>query len=168
MLTFPSVEAMMMVLPDDDGPNSWDRSTLMVRMFPSTFISTFFMQRLPFPLCPFPFAMAEVQPALPAARRGRHQDADLLRDQRLIGFAVNPTSLQSPLVEVQRKGRFRAITGAQNATNGPMRTVFFWIWWRGQDSNLRSRFRRQIYSLLVLAAHPEKPYAIRENRGPRR
>src|SRR3990172_6491169 len=27
-------------------------------------------------------------------------------------------------------------------------------WWRGQDSNLRSHFRRQIYSLLVLAAHP--------------
>jgi SAM-dependent methyltransferase len=28
------------------------------------------------------------------------------------------------------------------------------IRWRGQDSNLRSRFRRQIYSLLVLTTHP--------------
>src|SRR5438874_1834711 len=28
------------------------------------------------------------------------------------------------------------------------------IWWRGQDSNLRSPFGRQIYSLLVLTAHP--------------
>jgi hypothetical protein len=34
MLTFPSVEAMMIVLPDDDGPNSLVRSTLMVRRFP--------------------------------------------------------------------------------------------------------------------------------------
>lgn len=39
----PSVEAMMMVLPEDDGPNSLVRSTLMVRMLPSTLISTFFM-----------------------------------------------------------------------------------------------------------------------------
>src|SRR5271157_3145323 len=42
--TFPSVVAMMMVLPDPEGPNSLLRSTLIVRMFPSTFISTFFKQ----------------------------------------------------------------------------------------------------------------------------
>ena len=42
-LMFPSVEAMMMVFPDDDGPNSFARSTLMVRMLPSTDISTFFI-----------------------------------------------------------------------------------------------------------------------------
>src|SRR4030043_1453891 len=46
MATFPSVEAMMMVFPDDDGPNSSDRSTFMVRMLPSTFISTFFIYHL--------------------------------------------------------------------------------------------------------------------------
>jgi hypothetical protein len=28
------------------------------------------------------------------------------------------------------------------------------IRWRGQDSNLRSPFERQIYSLLVLTTHP--------------
>jgi len=39
----PSVEAMMMVLPDADGPNSFDRSTLIVRIFPATVISTFFI-----------------------------------------------------------------------------------------------------------------------------
>jgi hypothetical protein len=43
MATLPSVVAMMMVFPDDDGPNYLDRSTFMVRMLPSTFISTFFM-----------------------------------------------------------------------------------------------------------------------------
>jgi len=32
-----------MVLPDEDGPNSLLKSTLIVRTFPSTFISTFFM-----------------------------------------------------------------------------------------------------------------------------
>src|SRR5271157_3715334 len=40
--TFPSVLAMMIVLPEADGPNSLLRSTLIVRMFPSTFMSTFF------------------------------------------------------------------------------------------------------------------------------
>jgi len=39
----PSVDATMMVLPDADGPNSFDRSTLIVRMFPATVISTFFI-----------------------------------------------------------------------------------------------------------------------------
>ena len=34
--TFPSVDATMMVLPDEEGPNSFDKSTLMIRMFPST------------------------------------------------------------------------------------------------------------------------------------
>jgi len=39
----PSVEAMMVVLPEADGPNSFVRSTLIVRMFPDTVISTFFI-----------------------------------------------------------------------------------------------------------------------------
>ena len=43
MVTFPSVEAMMIVFPEADGPNSLDRSTLMVNKVPSTVISTFFM-----------------------------------------------------------------------------------------------------------------------------
>jgi hypothetical protein len=37
---------MMMVLPDDDGPNSFVRSTVMVRIFPAMDISTFFMGHL--------------------------------------------------------------------------------------------------------------------------
>ncbi len=41
-------------------------------------------------------------------------------------------------------------------------------WWRGEDSNLR-RLRRQIYSLLPLAARepllPEKPYSPRDAWG---
>ncbi|CUQ68291.1 protein of unknown function [Candidatus Nitrospira inopinata] len=41
--TLPSVEAMMIVLPEAEGPNSLERSTLIVRMVPSTVISTFFM-----------------------------------------------------------------------------------------------------------------------------
>src|SRR5271157_5828905 len=48
--TFPSVLAMMIVLPEDDGPNSLPRSTLIVRMFPSTVMSTFF-KLPPFRLC---------------------------------------------------------------------------------------------------------------------
>jgi len=43
----PSVEAMIVVLPEDDGPNSLVRSTVMVRMLPSTVISTFFVPPLP-------------------------------------------------------------------------------------------------------------------------
>jgi len=43
MDTLPSVEAMMIALPEAEGPNSFDRSTLIVRMFPSIDISTFFM-----------------------------------------------------------------------------------------------------------------------------
>ena len=50
-VTFPSVEAMMIVLPEEDGPNSLERSTLIVRMVPSTVISTFFM--VTSPLSPF-------------------------------------------------------------------------------------------------------------------
>jgi hypothetical protein len=42
---------MMIVLPEEDGPNSLERSTLIVRIFPSTVISTFFM--VPSPLLPF-------------------------------------------------------------------------------------------------------------------
>jgi hypothetical protein len=49
MLTFPSVEAMMIVLPEEDGPNSFERSTLTVRIVPSTLISTFFMVPPPWP-----------------------------------------------------------------------------------------------------------------------
>src|SRR5437667_193370 len=45
--TLPSVEAMMMVLPEEDGTNSFDKSTLIVRMFPSTVICTFFIRRSP-------------------------------------------------------------------------------------------------------------------------
>ena len=43
MVTFPSVEAMMIVLPVEEGPNSFERSTLIVNIDPSTLISTFFM-----------------------------------------------------------------------------------------------------------------------------
>src|SRR5688500_18325568 len=43
MVTLPSVEAMMTVLPDADCPNSFDRSTLIVSIVPSTVISTFFI-----------------------------------------------------------------------------------------------------------------------------
>lgn len=43
MVTFPSVEATIMVLPVEDGPNSFDRSTVIVNIVPSTRISTFFM-----------------------------------------------------------------------------------------------------------------------------
>jgi hypothetical protein len=43
MVTFPSVEAMMIVFPEAEGPNSLDRSTLIVNIVPSTIISTFFM-----------------------------------------------------------------------------------------------------------------------------
>jgi hypothetical protein len=32
------VEAMMIVFPDEDGPNSFDRSTVIVSRFPSTVI----------------------------------------------------------------------------------------------------------------------------------
>ena len=43
MVTLPSVEAMIIVFPEADGPNSFERSTLMVNRVPSTVISTFFM-----------------------------------------------------------------------------------------------------------------------------
>jgi hypothetical protein len=43
MVTFPSVEAMMIVFPEAEGPNSLDRSILIVNVVPSTVISTFFM-----------------------------------------------------------------------------------------------------------------------------
>src|SRR4029453_1231947 len=45
--TLPSVDAMMIVFPEADGPNSLARSTVMVRMVPSIFISTFFMRWSP-------------------------------------------------------------------------------------------------------------------------
>src|SRR6476620_6355485 len=43
IVTFPSVDAMMIVFPEEEGPNSFERSTLIVSMVPSTVISTFFM-----------------------------------------------------------------------------------------------------------------------------
>ena len=43
IVTLPSVEAMMIVFPEAEGPNSLDRSTLIVNRVPSTVISTFFM-----------------------------------------------------------------------------------------------------------------------------
>lgn len=43
IVTFPSVEAIMMVFPEADGPNSLDKSTLIVSIVPSTVISTFFI-----------------------------------------------------------------------------------------------------------------------------
>ena len=54
MVTFPSVEAMIIVLPVEDGPNSFDRSTRIVSTVPSTVISTFFMMIcvLLFAYCP--------------------------------------------------------------------------------------------------------------------
>ena len=42
MVTLPYVEAMMMVLPEADGPNSLERSTVIVSIVPSTRSSTFF------------------------------------------------------------------------------------------------------------------------------
>jgi hypothetical protein len=41
----------MIVFPEEDGPNSLERSTLIVSIFPSTVISTFFM--VASPLLPF-------------------------------------------------------------------------------------------------------------------
>ena len=40
----------MMVFPEADGPYSLDKSTLMVRMLPSTLMSTFFILRFPLKL----------------------------------------------------------------------------------------------------------------------
>ncbi len=39
----PSVEAMIMVFPEAEGPNSLERSILMVNNAPSTVMSTFFI-----------------------------------------------------------------------------------------------------------------------------
>ena len=55
MLTLPSLEAMMIVFPEEDGPNSLERSTLMVRMVPSTFMSIFFTVTPPLPQADYPF-----------------------------------------------------------------------------------------------------------------
>jgi hypothetical protein len=35
---------------------------------------------------------------------------------------------------------------------------FSLFWWRGEDSNLRSHFRQQVYSLPVLTTHPPRHY----------
>lgn len=45
--TLPSVLAMIVVLPEDDGPNSFVRSTRIVRTVPSTRMSTFFTRAPP-------------------------------------------------------------------------------------------------------------------------
>jgi len=41
----PSVEAMVIDLPDFEGPNSFEMSTFMVRMSPSSVISMFFIAK---------------------------------------------------------------------------------------------------------------------------
>jgi hypothetical protein len=56
MTTLPSVEAIIMVFPEEEGPNSFDRSTLIVRIFPSTDISTFFINYLLIERSSFPMA----------------------------------------------------------------------------------------------------------------
>ena len=40
----PSVDAMVIDLPDFDGPKSFERSTFRVRMSPSRVMSMFFME----------------------------------------------------------------------------------------------------------------------------
>src|SRR5659263_568205 len=47
----PSLEAMMIVFPDVDGPKSFVRSTFIVKMFSSIVISTFFILALLFDFC---------------------------------------------------------------------------------------------------------------------
>jgi hypothetical protein len=44
MDTLPSVEAMIMLLPEDDLPKSFEISTVMVSMLPLNFSSQFFMK----------------------------------------------------------------------------------------------------------------------------
>src|SRR5207249_12158713 len=73
--TLPSVEAMMMVLPEEDGTTSFDKSTLIVRMFPSPVICTFFIRRSPageyLPRAPVKFLWEQV--TSPTCSRGsRH------------------------------------------------------------------------------------------------
>ena len=41
----PSVEAMVIDLPDFEGPNSFEMSTFMVRMSPSSVMSMFFIAK---------------------------------------------------------------------------------------------------------------------------
>ena len=41
--TFPSVVAMIVVFPEEEGPNSFDKSTVMVSTVPVSDSSTFFM-----------------------------------------------------------------------------------------------------------------------------
>src|SRR5437773_12009454 len=44
-VTFPSVDAMITFFPEPDRPKSFERSTFIVRVVPSTVISTFFIVR---------------------------------------------------------------------------------------------------------------------------
>src|SRR5438093_1091219 len=88
--TLPSVEAMMMVLPEEDGTNSFDKSTLIVRMFPSTVICTFFIRRSPageyLPRAPVKFLWEQL--SSPTCSRGARQSrtlsAELLVGQLLV------------------------------------------------------------------------------------
>jgi hypothetical protein len=48
MDTLPSVEAIIMLLPDDDLPKSFEISTVIVSMLPVTFMSQFFMEKCSF------------------------------------------------------------------------------------------------------------------------
>ena len=43
ILAFPSIEVMIIVLPEEDGPNSLERSPPMIRTSPQTVISTIFI-----------------------------------------------------------------------------------------------------------------------------
>jgi hypothetical protein len=58
-----------MLFFDDDGPNSLLRSTLMMRIFPATAISTFFM---PFPFLPVAFLQQRRLPFIPIVTKGSH------------------------------------------------------------------------------------------------
>ena len=43
----PSVEAMIILFPDDDLPNSFEMSTVIVNILPFNFISQFFNSNVP-------------------------------------------------------------------------------------------------------------------------
>jgi hypothetical protein len=45
MVTLPSVEAMITLLPEDDLPKSFEISTVIVNTLPVTFMSQFFMEK---------------------------------------------------------------------------------------------------------------------------
>src|SRR5437867_9701952 len=105
--TLPSVEAMVMVLPEEDGTNSFDKSTLIVRMFPSTVICTFFIRRSPageyLPRAPVKFLWEQL--SSPTCSRGSRQGqqgdgAVLVFDDPLISGG-DPRSLPRPNVPLR-------------------------------------------------------------------